>query len=56
IVLASNNEHKAREVEAMLEVFNIKVVPQKNFNVPDVAEDGTRFIQNARIKAYNASA
>ncbi|SPT69964.1 RdgB/HAM1 family non-canonical purine NTP pyrophosphatase [Anaerobiospirillum thomasii] len=56
IVLASNNEHKAREVEAMLEVFNIKVVPQKNFNVPDVAEDGKSFIQNALIKAYNASA
>lgn len=55
VVLASGNAHKASEFQAMLEPFGFKIVLQSDFNVKDVDENGKSFIQNALIKAYNAS-
>ena len=55
VVLASANAHKASEFQAMLEPLGFKIVLQSDFNVKEVDENGKSFIQNALIKAYNAS-
>lgn len=56
IVLASNNMGKAREFEAILAPTGIKIHLQKEFNVPEVEENGRSFMENALIKARNAAA
>lgn len=53
IVLASSNAGKIREIQAILATHPI--VPQSEFNVPDVEETGTTFVENAIIKARNAA-
>ncbi|MBQ4888565.1 RdgB/HAM1 family non-canonical purine NTP pyrophosphatase [Shewanella sp. MMG014] len=55
IVLASGNKGKLKEFDQMLAKFNIQVLPQNQFNVPEVAETGTTFIENAIIKARHAA-
>lgn len=55
IVLATGNQGKVNELAAMLDSLNIEVVAQSEFNVPDVAETGTTFIENAIIKARHAA-
>lgn len=55
IVLASNNAGKLREISAMVADRDLQVESQSAFNVPEVAETGTTFIENAIIKARNAS-
>jgi non-canonical purine NTP pyrophosphatase (RdgB/HAM1 family) len=55
IVLASNNQGKAKEVNALLEGLNFNVVSQSEFNVEEVEETGLTFIENALIKARNAA-
>jgi len=53
IVLASGNQGKLREFAQILARFHF--VPQSQFNVPDVEETGLSFVENALIKARNAS-
>lgn len=55
IVFASNNAGKVREVAAMLDALNLKLVPQSFYFVPAVEETGRTFIENAILKARNAS-
>ena len=55
IVLATGNQGKVKELGAMLEALNIQVLPQSQFNVPEVAETGTTFVENAIIKARHAA-
>lgn len=55
IVLASGNPGKLREFAQILASFNYKVVPQSQFDVPDVPETGLSFVENALIKARNAA-
>jgi XTP/dITP diphosphohydrolase len=55
IVLATGNKGKVAEFSHLFEQYNIKVVPQSDFNVPDVPETGTTFVENAIIKARHAS-
>ena len=55
IVLASGNEGKLREIQAVLDEQRFQLVKQSEFEVPDVAETGTTFVENAIIKARNAS-
>lgn len=55
IVLASGNKGKLKEFDQMLAQFGIEVLPQNLFNVPEVAETGTTFIENAIIKARHAA-
>lgn len=55
IVLASGNKGKLREFAEMFAPFNIDVVPQSDFNVPEAEETGLTFIENAIIKARNAA-
>ncbi|MCG8392218.1 MAG: RdgB/HAM1 family non-canonical purine NTP pyrophosphatase [Pseudomonadales bacterium] len=55
IVLASGNAKKLAEMQQLLEPLNIQVVAQSEFNVPEAEETGTTFVENAIIKARNAS-
>jgi len=57
IVFATGNEHKMHEIRMILDGFKIngedvKIYSMKEKGVnPDIIEDGTSFIENARIKA-----
>ena len=55
IVLASNNPGKVREINQILAALSLIVVPQSDFNVPDAEETGLSFVENALLKARNAS-
>ena len=55
IVLASNNAGKVREINQLLASEHIKIVTQKEFNIPDAVEDGLSFVENAIKKARHAA-
>jgi XTP/dITP diphosphohydrolase len=55
IVLASGNQGKVREINQLLAGLDIEVVPQSDFNVPDIEETGLTFVENAILKARNAA-
>lgn len=55
IVLASGNKGKLAEFEQMLSAYGVTVLPQNHFNVGEVAETGTTFVENAIIKARHAA-
>ena len=54
IILATSNLGKVRELNSMLE-GQYNVVSQIDMNVEEVPETGASFIENALIKARNAS-
>ncbi len=56
LVLASGNAGKITELQTMLEPLRIEVLAQSRFNVPEAAETGLSFVENAIIKARNAAA
>lgn len=53
IVLASGNQGKIKEIQAILSGYTI--APQQQFNIPEAEETGSTFIENAIIKARNAA-
>ena len=55
IVLASGNSGKLREIQAVLDQQRFQLIKQSEFNVPDVPETGTTFVENAIIKARYAA-
>jgi len=55
IVLATGNKGKVKELSHLLAVHNIEIKPQSEFNVSEVAETGTTFVENAIIKARHAA-
>ncbi|WP_028762819.1 RdgB/HAM1 family non-canonical purine NTP pyrophosphatase [Shewanella colwelliana] len=55
IVLASGNKGKLKEFSEILAQFGIEVLPQSQFNVEEVPETGTTFVENAIIKARHAA-
>lgn len=55
IVLASSNPGKLGEIQAILADAALMVRPQSDFGVDDAAETGLTFVENAIIKARNAS-
>ena len=55
IVLASSNPGKVREINQMLAGLQLSVVPQSDFKVIDAEETGLTFIENALLKARNAT-
>ncbi|PAJ73250.1 non-canonical purine NTP pyrophosphatase [Pseudoalteromonas sp. NBT06-2] len=55
LVLATGNLNKVKELSDMLSSLKIEVVPQSEFNVSEVAETGTTFVENAIIKARHAA-
>lgn len=56
IVLASNNAGKVREINALLAVEDIHVLPQGELGVAEAEETGLSFVENAILKARNAAA
>ena len=55
VVLATGNVGKVKELSALLNEHGVKVLPQSDLNVGDVAETGTTFVENAIIKARHAA-
>ena len=55
IVLASNNPGKLREIQTVLGEERYQLIQQSEFNVSEVAEIGTTFVENAIIKARHAA-
>jgi len=55
LVLASSNPGKLRELSALLKDSDYQIIPQADFNLPEVAETGTTFVENAIIKARHAA-
>ncbi len=53
IVLASGNQGKIREIQAILAQHPI--IPQSQFNIAEADETGSTFVENAIIKARNAT-
>lgn len=54
VVLASNNRNKLFELQNLL-TGKLTVIPQSEFNVTVAEETGLTFVENAIIKARNAS-
>ncbi|MCB1985093.1 MAG: RdgB/HAM1 family non-canonical purine NTP pyrophosphatase [Burkholderiales bacterium] len=55
LVIATGNVGKLREIDALLERFNITSLPQAIFSIPEVEEPHPTFIENALVKARHAS-
>ncbi len=55
IVFASGNAGKICEIGQLLEGLSIDVLPQSDFNVPEIEETGRTFVENAILKARNAA-
>ena len=55
IVFASSNAGKIRELNELLLPLGLSVAAQESLGVTDVPETGLTFIENALIKARNAS-
>ncbi len=55
LVLASSNTGKLRELQALLTPLNLVVRSQQEFEVPNIAETGLTFVENAILKARNAA-
>lgn len=55
VVLATGNAGKVRELRALLADTGREIVPQSEFDCPEVAETGLSFIENALIKARHAA-
>ncbi|MDX2083529.1 MAG: RdgB/HAM1 family non-canonical purine NTP pyrophosphatase [Rickettsiales bacterium] len=57
ILIATNNEGKFVEIEALLKSINIKAVPAFKFNISEPEETGLTFQENSLLKAkYYAKA
>jgi XTP/dITP diphosphohydrolase len=56
VVLASGNAGKLKEFQSLLGGAGMEIVPQSDFDTPEVAETGLSFVENAIIKARFACA
>ncbi len=55
IVVATSNAHKVAEIMRIIDIEGVKFVPLSELgSFPSPVEDGTTFIENARIKAMAA--
>ena len=55
VVLASGNAGKLRELAGILLPLGVQLRSQADFNVPEVAETGLSFVENAILKARAAA-
>ena len=55
IVLASNNQGKLNELQAMLTPLGCTLLPQRSLGVPESPEPFRSFVENALAKARNAA-
>lgn len=55
LLIATHNRGKLEEMEALLAPFGISVSSAADHGLPEPAETGTSFVENARIKAHAAA-
>ncbi|QBY02053.1 RdgB/HAM1 family non-canonical purine NTP pyrophosphatase [Rhodophyticola sp. CCM32] len=55
LLLATHNPGKLEEMTHLLAPYGITVTSAKDHNLPEPAETGTLFVENARIKAHAAA-
>jgi len=55
VILASSNAGKIKELQDMLADLGVVIVPQQSLSIPDIEETGLCFVENAILKARNAS-
>ena len=55
LVIATHNAGKLKEISALLEPHGVKCISAGSLGLPEPAETGTTFIQNAMIKARAAA-
>jgi len=55
IVLASSNPGKVREINQLLAELDLRARPQSEFGAEDAEETGLTFVENALLKARNAT-
>lgn len=56
LVIATHNAGKLREIAALLEPYGVKCLSAGSLGLPEPAETGTTFVQNALLKARAAAA
>ena len=55
LLVATHNQGKLDEIKHLLEPFGVEVVGAAEMDLPEPIEDGTTFVENARIKAHAAA-
>jgi XTP/dITP diphosphohydrolase len=55
LLVATHNQGKLDEIAALLQPFGVSVVGAAEMRLPEPIEDGTTFVENARIKAHAAA-
>lgn len=55
LCIATHNRGKLEEIAALLAPFDVAVVSAGDLDLPEPVEDGTSFVQNARLKAHAAA-
>ena len=55
LVIATHNPGKLKEIGALLEPYGVKCISAGSLGLPEPAETGTSFVQNALIKARAAA-
>jgi XTP/dITP diphosphohydrolase len=55
ILVATHNKGKLEEIADLLKPFGVEVVGAADMGLPEPVEDGTTFVENARIKAHAAA-
>ncbi|WP_370316044.1 RdgB/HAM1 family non-canonical purine NTP pyrophosphatase [Sagittula sp.] len=55
ILVATHNKGKLEEIADLLKPFGVEVVGAAGMGLPEPVEDGTTFVENARIKAHAAA-
>lgn len=55
LLVATHNSGKLEEIADLLSDFGISVVGASEHNLVEPVEDGTTFVENARIKAHSAA-
>lgn len=55
VVLASGNAGKLHELAGILAPLGVELISQSEFDVPEVAETGLSFVENALLKARAAA-
>ena len=55
LCIATHNRGKLEEIAALLAPFDVAVVSAGDLELPEPVEDGTSFVQNARLKAHAAA-
>lgn len=55
VVVATLNDHKVRELTALLRTNSFQLVSLKKFSIPPVVETGSTFRENALLKAQYAT-